>query len=42
VIQRAAQAARAGAIWFGSTGAGMAESLVALAKEGIHLRPDAD
>jgi 2-oxoglutarate ferredoxin oxidoreductase subunit alpha len=37
VIQRAAQATRAGAIWFGSTGAAMAESLAALAKEGIHL-----
>ena len=37
VIRRAAQPARAGAIWFGSTGAAMAESLVELAKEGIHL-----
>ena len=37
VIQRAAQATRAGAIWFGSTGAAMAESLAALAKEGVHL-----
>jgi 2-oxoglutarate ferredoxin oxidoreductase subunit alpha len=37
VIQRAAQVTRAGAIWFGSTGAAMAESLAALAKEGIHL-----
>jgi len=37
VIRRASQPARAGAIWFGSTGAAMAESLVALAEEGIHL-----
>jgi len=37
VVQRAAQATRAGAIWFGSTGAAMAESLAVLAKEGIHL-----
>jgi 2-oxoglutarate ferredoxin oxidoreductase subunit alpha len=37
VIQRAAQATHVGAIWFGSTGAAMAESLAALAKEGIHL-----
>ena len=37
VIRRAAQTTRAGAIWFGSTGAAMAESLVELAKEGIHL-----
>jgi 2-oxoglutarate ferredoxin oxidoreductase subunit alpha len=37
VIQSAAQPTRAGAIWFGSTGAAMAESLVALAEEGIHL-----
>jgi 2-oxoglutarate ferredoxin oxidoreductase subunit alpha len=37
VIQRAPQSARAGAIWFGSTGAAMAESLAALAREGIHL-----
>ena len=37
VIRPAAQPARAGAIWFGSTGAAMAESLVALAREGIHL-----
>ena len=32
VIRRAAQPARAGAIWFGSTGAAMAESLVELAR----------
>ncbi len=37
VVQRAAQPTRAGAIWYGSTGAAMAESLAALAKEGIHL-----
>jgi len=37
VIQRAAQTTHAGAIWFGSTGAAMAESLTVLAKEGIHL-----
>ncbi len=37
VIRRAAQPARAGAIWFGSTGAAMAESLAELAQEGIHL-----
>jgi 2-oxoglutarate ferredoxin oxidoreductase subunit alpha len=37
VITRAAQPTRAAAIWFGSTGAAMAESLVALADEGIHL-----
>ena len=28
---------RAGVIWFGSTGAAMAESLAALAADGIHL-----
>ena len=37
VIKRAAQPTRAGAIWYGSTGAAMAESLAELAKEGIHL-----
>ena len=37
VIERAAQPTRAGAIWYGSTGAAMAESLAALAAEGIHL-----
>jgi 2-oxoglutarate ferredoxin oxidoreductase subunit alpha len=36
-VQRAAQPTHAGAIWFGSTGAAMAESLAVLAKEGIHL-----
>ena len=37
VIRRAAQPTRTGAIWFGSTGAAMAESLHALAQQGIHL-----
>ncbi len=37
VIRTAAQSTRAGAVWFGSTGAAMAESLVALAHAGIHL-----
>ncbi len=37
VIESAAQPTRAGVIWFGSTGAAMAESLAALASEGIHL-----
>jgi 2-oxoglutarate/2-oxoacid ferredoxin oxidoreductase subunit alpha len=37
VIRRASQPTRAGAIWFGSTDAAMAESLVALAHAGIHL-----
>jgi 2-oxoglutarate ferredoxin oxidoreductase subunit alpha len=37
VVERAAQPTRAGVIWFGSTGAAMAESLAALAADGIHL-----
>jgi 2-oxoglutarate ferredoxin oxidoreductase subunit alpha len=37
VIQRAAQSTRAGVIWYGSTGAAMAESLVVLAAQGVHL-----
>jgi 2-oxoglutarate ferredoxin oxidoreductase subunit alpha len=37
VIERAAQPTRAGVIWYGSTGAPMAESLAVLEKEGIHL-----
>ncbi len=37
VMQRAAQSTRAGAVWFGSTGAAIAESLAVLAKEGIYL-----
>ena len=37
VIERAAQPTRTGVIWFGSTGAAMAETLTALAADGIHL-----
>jgi 2-oxoglutarate ferredoxin oxidoreductase subunit alpha len=37
VIEKAAQPTRAGVIWFGSTGAAMAESLADLAADGIHL-----
>ena len=37
VITRAAQPTKNAAIWFGSTGAAMAESLAALAAEDIHL-----
>jgi len=37
IIERAAQPTRAGVIWFGSTGAAMAESLATLAADGIHL-----
>ncbi|NDP43853.1 MAG: 2-oxoacid:acceptor oxidoreductase subunit alpha, partial [Aromatoleum sp.] len=37
VIERSAKPARAGVIWFGSTGAAMAESLANLAADGIHL-----
>jgi len=37
VVERAAQPTHAGAIWFGSTGAAMAESLEVLAADGIHL-----
>jgi 2-oxoglutarate ferredoxin oxidoreductase subunit alpha len=37
VVEMAALPARAGVIWFGSTGAAMAESLAALAGDGIHL-----
>jgi len=37
VIERAAQPTRTGVIWFGSTGAAMAESLAALAADSIHL-----
>jgi 2-oxoglutarate ferredoxin oxidoreductase subunit alpha len=37
VIERATQPTKNAAIWFGSTGAAMAESLAALAVEGIHL-----
>jgi 2-oxoglutarate ferredoxin oxidoreductase subunit alpha len=37
IVERAAQPTRAGVIWFGSTGAAMAESLATLAADGIHL-----
>jgi len=37
VVRHAAKATRAGVIWFGSTGAAMAESLVALEADGIAL-----
>jgi 2-oxoglutarate ferredoxin oxidoreductase subunit alpha len=37
VIGKAAQPSRAGVIWYGSTGAAMAESLAALEADGIHL-----
>jgi 2-oxoglutarate ferredoxin oxidoreductase subunit alpha len=37
VIERAAQPTKAGIIWYGSTGAPMAESLAVLEKQGIHL-----
>jgi 2-oxoglutarate ferredoxin oxidoreductase subunit alpha len=37
VIERAAAPTRAGVIWFGSTGAAMAESLAELTKQGVHL-----
>ena len=37
VIERAAEPTTAGVIWFGSTGAAMAESLVELARDDIHL-----
>ena len=37
VIEKAAQATRAGVLWYGSTGAPMAEALAALAARGIHL-----
>jgi 2-oxoglutarate ferredoxin oxidoreductase subunit alpha len=37
LIESAAKSARAGVIWYGSTGAAMAESLAALAADGIHL-----
>jgi 2-oxoglutarate ferredoxin oxidoreductase subunit alpha len=37
VIERAAQPTRAGVIWFGSTGAAMAEALAELAQGGVHL-----
>jgi 2-oxoglutarate ferredoxin oxidoreductase subunit alpha len=37
VVERAAQPTRAGVIWYGSTGAPMAESLAQLEAQGIHL-----
>jgi 2-oxoglutarate ferredoxin oxidoreductase subunit alpha len=37
VITKAAKPTRSGVIWFGSTGAAMAESLAALELDGIHL-----
>jgi 2-oxoglutarate ferredoxin oxidoreductase subunit alpha len=37
VIEKADKPARAGVIWYGSTGAAMSESLAALAATGIHL-----
>jgi len=37
VIAKAAQPAKAGVLWYGSTGAPMAEALAALEKRGIHL-----
>lgn len=37
VIERAHEPTNAGVVWYGSTGAPMAEALDALAKDGIHL-----
>jgi 2-oxoglutarate ferredoxin oxidoreductase subunit alpha len=37
VIERAAQPTNAGIVWYGSTGAPMAEALAALERQGIHL-----
>jgi 2-oxoglutarate ferredoxin oxidoreductase subunit alpha len=37
VIERAAQPTRAGVIWFGSTGAAMAEALAELERQNVHL-----
>jgi 2-oxoglutarate ferredoxin oxidoreductase subunit alpha len=37
VIERAAQPTNAGVVWYGSTGAPMAEALAALERHGIHL-----
>jgi 2-oxoglutarate ferredoxin oxidoreductase subunit alpha len=36
-IEKAAQPAKAGVLWYGSTGAPMAEALAALERRGIHL-----
>jgi len=37
VIRKAAKPTRSGVIWFGSTGAAMAEALAALELDGIHV-----
>ena len=37
VIARASRPTRAGVIWYGSTGAAMSESLIALEQQGVHL-----
>ncbi|MEO6748388.1 MAG: 2-oxoacid:acceptor oxidoreductase subunit alpha, partial [Casimicrobiaceae bacterium] len=37
VVERAAKPTRAGVLWFGSTGAAMAESLAELARMGVHV-----
>ncbi|MEP7183782.1 MAG: 2-oxoacid:acceptor oxidoreductase subunit alpha, partial [Betaproteobacteria bacterium] len=37
LIEKAAKPTRAGVVWYGSTGAAMAESLAALAADGIHV-----
>jgi 2-oxoglutarate/2-oxoacid ferredoxin oxidoreductase subunit alpha len=37
IVEAAAQPTRAGVVWYGSTGAAMAEALAALAADGIHL-----
>jgi 2-oxoglutarate ferredoxin oxidoreductase subunit alpha len=37
VVEKAKEPTRAGVIWFGSTGAAMAEALAELARMGIHL-----
>jgi 2-oxoglutarate ferredoxin oxidoreductase subunit alpha len=37
VVTRAAQPTNAGVIWFGSTGAAMAESLAELERQDVHL-----
>jgi 2-oxoglutarate/2-oxoacid ferredoxin oxidoreductase subunit alpha len=37
LVEKAAQPTKAGVLWYGSTGAPMAEALAALEKRGIHL-----
>ena len=37
IVERAGQPTRAGVVWFGSTGAAMAEALADLESQGIHL-----